>query len=192
MCVICICRRNGSRPNDNELRDMRRVHPDGMGFVSETMSYKGLSFETFLRRFHAVPTNENVIIHFRYATNGSVKKRNCHPFKDENIWFAHNGVLGIPTKGDITDSEAAFRGYIMPIVRLYGYGSPEMDKVVNTIVGRSKFAFMRNGEIKTYGRYEQVEDRLYSNTRHLWTRQIAIYPPAIKGHANTYKGLATS
>lgn len=146
---------------------MRKVHPDGMGFVSESMSYKGLSFETFLKRFHAVPANENVIIHFRYATNGSVKKRNCHPFKSEDIWFAHNGILYVSTRGDITDSEAAFRGYIMPVIRLFGYGSPEMDKVVKTIIGNSRFAFMYKGKIKTYGHFEQIGDRLYSNSRHL-------------------------
>lgn len=148
---------------------MHRMHPDGMGFVSETMSYKGLNFETFIKHFHKIPANENVIIHFRFATHGSVKKRNCHPFKDADIWFAHNGVLAIPTRGDITDSEAAFRGYIMPIVRLFGYGSSEMDSVIYKIIGTSKFALMHNGVVRTYGKFTRIGDRLYSNTRHLWS-----------------------
>lgn len=167
MCCICICKRNGSRPNDGELRRMAIYNPHGFGFVSETMNYKTVNFEAFLKRFHKVPKNENAIIHFRYATTGTVRKRNCHPFREDDIWFAHNGVLTIPTKGDITDSEAAFRGYIMPAVRLFGFDSPEMRHVVDAIIGNSKFAFMKDGEITTFGGFTYWGDRLYSNLRHL-------------------------
>lgn len=47
-------------------------------------------------------------MHFRFATHGSVRNRNCHPFRDGDLFFAHNGVLPYPSVGDRTDSEFAF------------------------------------------------------------------------------------
>lgn len=167
MCVIIIKPAGAKMPTKNELERAYRLNPDGCGFVSESRFYKGLSFTSFYKYLRKVPESEKCIIHFRYATNGSVKKANCHPFRCGDVYFAHNGVLSIRPEGDKTDSETAFQNILMPIIESYGLKSTETKKVVNAIIGGSKFAFMQGNEIVTFGAYTEYEGRYYSNTRHL-------------------------
>ena len=136
--------------------------------MSKSKRFKSLSFSSFLKRLHEVPQDENCIIHFRYATNGSVCRQNCHPFTKKGISFAHNGILSIVSDGDRTDSETAFRSIIYPYVQQHGFDSDELRLAVEEIIGDSKFALMNdNGEIRLFGDFMAHDGRLYSNLRHL-------------------------
>lgn len=167
MCVIIIKPRNIQMPSREELLMASYIHPDGFGFVSESDSFKSLSFEAFYKRLSKVPQSENCIIHLRYATHGSVKKANCHPFYGDGVWFAHNGCLPFYPEGDITDSEYAFRNVLLPAIREHGIRSEETDAAVGRIIGWSKFAMMVDGELHLFGNFTKYKGRLYSNTRHL-------------------------
>lgn len=167
MCVIIIKPANAAMPDRAELFDAFCCNPDGCGFISETRFYKGLSFESFMKELNKVPKGERCIIHFRLATHGTIKRSNCHPFIKGDIGFAHNGILSIRPAGDLTDSETAFRYILYPIASVYGIDSRELENAVNLIIGSSKFAFMQNGKIKTFGNFVKYKGRYYSNTRHL-------------------------
>ena len=168
MCIICIVPAGQDLPSRQELLDMHYQNPHGCGFVSKSLHYRGMSFETFYKRLQFVPKNEDVIIHFRYATHGSVCAKNCHPFKQGKIWFAHNGILDITPRGDMTDSETAFRDYIYPAIKDYGLDSYECNMVIEDIRGCSRFAILdAEGNAHKYGNYEKYHGRYYSNTRHL-------------------------
>ena len=167
MCVIIIRQAGNPMPSDAELKRAYSMNPHGCGFVSKSMKFKSLSFSNFLKRLHEVPQNENCIIHFRYATNGSVCRQNCHPFTKKGISFAHNGILSIMPDGDRTDSETAFRNIIYPCIHQHGFDSDELRLAVEEIIGLSKFALMNeNGEIRLYGDFKAHDGRLYSNLRH--------------------------
>ncbi len=168
MCVIIIKAAGQQLPTDNELRQAHNRNPHGCGFVSKSHHYKGMSFEKFLQAIHEVPTNEACIIHFRLATHGSKCKANCHPFNRGNIWFAHNGILSITPEGDMTDSETAFQNIIYPAIQKYGFKSSHVTRVVNRIIGYSKFAMMdEHGNIRTFGQFIGYQGRLYSNLHHI-------------------------
>lgn len=168
MCVIIIRQAGKPMPSDAELKRAYMMNPNGCGFVAKTKSFKSLNFCNFLKRLHDVPQDENCIIHFRYATNGSVCRQNCHPFSRGGISFAHNGVLDIEADGDRTDSETAFRNIIYPCIRQYGFYSDELRLAVDKVIGCSKFAMMNeNGEIRLFGDFKAHDGRLYSNLRHL-------------------------
>ena len=168
MCVICIIPAGQDLPSRQELLDMHYQNPHGCGFVSNSLHYKGMSFETFYKRLQFVPKDEDVMIHFRYATHGSVCAKNCHPFRQGKIWFAHNGILDITPRGDMTDSETAFRDYIYPTIKTYGLDSYETQMVIDDIRGCSRFAILdEEGRAHIYGHYEKYHNRFYSNTRHL-------------------------
>lgn len=169
MCVIIICKRGVALPPVEELREAYRCNPDGCGFVSESEHYKSLHFGTFLRHLQNRDINENVIIHFRFATHGSVSVKNCHPFYKGGYWFAHNGVLPIQSKNDKTDSQICFETYLQPCIKRFGIDSDAFKVEANYWArGYSKFAFMQKGEITTIGHFEKFEGRLYSNLRHLY------------------------
>ena len=168
MCVIIIKAAGQQLPTDTELRNAHRRNPHGCGFVSKSHHYKGMNFETFLKYIHKVPKEEACIIHFRLATHGSKCKANCHPFNRGNIWFAHNGILSIRPEGDMTDSETAFQNIIYPAIQKYGFKSSYVTRVIDKIIGYSKFAMMdENGNVRTFGQFIIFNGRLYSNLNHI-------------------------
>lgn len=168
MCVIIVCKRGVALPSVDELKAAYRRNHDGCGFVSETSHYKSLHFSTFLRHLMKRDINENVIIHFRLATHGSVSVKNCHPFYKGGYWFAHNGVLPICSERDKTDSQICFERFVYPVVKKKGWGSSQHQEVMDNWTARgSKFAMMHKGEVLTSGRFVEHDGRLYSNLIHL-------------------------
>lgn len=168
MCVVIIKNKGVEMPSVSELRDAYNHNPHGCGFVSSNGLYwRGMSFKEFLKRIKGVGTEDACIIHFRIATHGSHKVTNCHPFRHNDIYFAHNGVLDIRTYGDMTDSETLFLAKLVPTIERYGLYSPELTKVVEKHIGFSKFAFMQNGQIRAFGRWIEDENGcFYSNLNH--------------------------
>ena len=165
MCVIIIKEKGVALPSNNILERAAMYNPHGFGFCTPRKMYKTLSFEAFMENIHWASKNEPCIIHFRYATTGSVKRANCHPFKHNDIYFAHNGVLNIDTKNDMTDSETFFKGCVMPVINRFGFDSAMLKNVLGENAGWSKFALMKGSEIRTFGNFERIGDCYYSNSR---------------------------
>lgn len=167
MCVIIVKPKGIELPSKEELQSAWLCNPHGAGFATHTKHHKSLSFEAFYKQLRKVDVSEPCIIHFRLATHGSVKRANCHPFNEGDVWFAHNGILDIQPDGDMTDSETAFRKFIYPSIEQYGIDGETTNNVIRCIIGSSRFAILRGEEIYTYGQYIVLDGRLYSNTRHL-------------------------
>lgn len=167
MCVIIVKPAGKPIPSEQELKAAQACNPHGCGFVSDKHSYKGLSFTKFMRELRRVEPWETCVIHFRYATHGPVCVENCHPFCKNGIYFAHNGILPVAPLPGRTDSETAFLGYLYPAADRSGLDSEELESRVHRILGGSRFAFFRDGQLRLFGDFEQVGDYLYSNTRHL-------------------------
>ena len=169
MCVIVIVPAGRNLPTKSDLRKMYNMNHDGCGFVSKSTTYHSMDFEDFYGHLKAVPKSEPCIIHFRWATHGSVNIKNTHPFYDKatDTYFAHNGILSVTPQGDKTDSETAFRKYLVPAIKKGGYDGDDLRYAVHKIIGGSKFAFMHEGKIRLFGHFEEYGGCLYSNLRHL-------------------------
>lgn len=165
MCVIIVCPKGVKTPSKRVLNDIWSVNSHGFGFVSDTKFYKGLDFDAFVKKLSEVDINENRIIHLRYATHGSIKVENCHPFANNGLYFAHNGVLPIQSVNDMTDSEIAFNQTIYPAFLKYGFESSEFDEVCREAAHYSRFAFLNEGKIKMIGMYYEFNGVYYSNVR---------------------------
>ena len=142
------------------------LNPHGFGFATKDRIYKTLSFEDFKREIKTIRKDETAILHFRYATHGSIKASNCHPFRDDKtgVSFAHNGVLDITPIGDMTDSETAFRTRIVPTIEEYGFDSDEFIKANHDIIGGSRFAYIdKDGDYRLYGAFTHYKGCWYSN-----------------------------
>lgn len=165
MCVICVKPKGAEMPSKEILQAMYRANHDGCGFCTPTQSYKGLSFAVFMQKIKSVGKDEPCVMHFRWATHGSVKKSNCHPFYDceTGVYFAHNGVLNVRPKGDMTDSETAFRDLILPYIKKYGLNSDEVKYTINQIIGGSRFAFLQGDEVQIYGNFYSRMGCYFSN-----------------------------
>ena len=157
MCIMILKPKNVSVPTYDTLCRCARHNPHGFGFsIPNNKPFKTLDFDRFIEEIYSVDENLPMIIHFRYATHGSIKPSNCHPFKDDSngLIFAHNGVLGINTLRDKTDSETAFKLLFSPSADKYGFGSQSFKNAVETIRGNSRFGFMNDkGEIIAFGTF---------------------------------------
>lgn len=147
------------------LRAMRDANPHGQGFCTPSMYCRGLSFDRFIEQLRRRNVNEPCILHFRFATHGSIRKGNCHPFNIGDVYFAHNGILSVQPMKDRTDSETAFIRYLYPYIEQYGLHSQEVDTMVYNIIEGSRFAFMQGYDVRLFGRYELMNGCYYSNLR---------------------------
>lgn len=164
-------------PDYYTLKACYESNSHGCGFASETMHYKSMDFFKFYKQLCKVPKSENCIIHLRYATHGSKKVANCHPFynKATDTWFAHNGILDITPVGDKTDSETAFIKLFVPAIKRYGFDSEELSDKVFDIIGSSKFAFLHEGKVRLYGDFKKIDGVYYSNLHWQWRLRRSKY-----------------
>lgn len=166
MCII-ITKPAGVRvPPMAIIARCAALNPHGFGFATKDRIYKTLSFEDFKREIKTIRKDETVILHFRYATHGSIKTSNCHPFRDDKtgVSFAHNGILNITPIGDMTDSETAFRTRIVPTIKEHGFDSDEFIKANHDIIGGSRFAYIdKDGDYRLYGAFTHYKGCWYSN-----------------------------
>lgn len=169
MCVIIYKPAGVDKPSLDILNKARIFNPHGCGLCTPDKLYKGLSYSEFLKTYNKVSPLEPLLIHFRYATTGSVKKTNCHPFYDDNldIQFMHNGVLNYWPSNDMTDSEFAFRHILLPNIYKYGLESKEVEIIINQVIRSSKFAFMQGDNVKLYGDWIESKGLYFSNQRFL-------------------------
>lgn len=168
MCVIIAVPAGVQLPGVEELKSAFQANPDGAGFVTKSEHYKCMYFSTFYRHLKKRKIDEACIIHFRYATHGSVSLKNCHPFYKGGVWFAHNGVLPLPSVNDRTDSYLYFTETVWPAMRKYGYKSDQVKTELTLMANRyhSKFATLKNGELCLYGDFIKQNGVYYSNLRH--------------------------
>jgi len=92
------------------------------------------------------------LVHFRYATHGSLVDRNTHPFQiPAGCVAAHNGMIsGIQCRKDESDTRAFLRQIVAPMVRAGNAitAKPFLDKIGKAIGANNKFAFINpSGDI---------------------------------------------
>jgi len=166
MCCIINKPAGVKMPNYRILEQIYLHNHDGIGFCTSTgKSLHTMSFYEFLREIRKIRLNEEAIIHFRWATHGSVSEKNCHPFydKENDVWFAHNGVLPIPSRRDMTDSEIFFRNRFIPLLKTHAYADPLLWQWCNVERGTSRFIFMHDGKTKRLGNWCEFGGCYYSN-----------------------------
>lgn len=165
MCCILYIPSGVKTPPITTLKAIHRATPHGIGFAdTDGNSVKTLDLSVFLQAVKRRRTEAACIIHFRLATHGSISEKNCHPFHDPNtdIWFAHNGVMSIRPKNDMTDSEIFFRERFLPRLNEYG-DTPELWDYVERERGSSRFVFMRGDRVVTLGTWHNHRGVYYSN-----------------------------
>lgn len=183
MCVIIVKQKGVSLPSRSLLRKAAIANPDGCGFATSSGKYfRTLNFTEFYNALTRLArVEDDVVIHFRWATHGSVKAANCHPFKGkgadgEPIYFAHNGILPIASKNDMTDSEIAFRELILPALKVEGGFTDNMHEFLEEEAGGSRFAFVDKSGLHLVGDFVKYHGLLLSNTRFLG---MSYYVPSV-------------
>lgn len=174
MCIICIKEKGIQFPSVETVRTMCENNNDGFSLVvsnplGKPSIYKTLNQSKFIELYRKVLRDydyrdTSMFIHTRIATHGTLKISNCHGWKSDGLIFAHNGILSVKNRNDMTDSETYFRDIFIPAYRLGGWQYGLL--TIQAIIGTSKFVFMDdNGTIHHFGDYIQdLGGLLFSNT----------------------------
>ena len=182
MCILVIKKKGVKFPEFSTIKQCCISNPDGFSYAlydnkeHKLHTFKTMNMQTFLDEYCRVMNEHDcidttMIIHARIATHGSKCTENCHCWtanlgKEKSIAFAHNGILSIKNRENLTDSETFFRDIFVPIFKHYGWF--EAARAIKSIIGSSKFAFLdSNGNEKHFGQFIDDNGILYSNTSYL-------------------------
>lgn len=179
MCIIAIKPREVGYPSYKRVKNMCENNSDGFAIVWHVMgepvrNYRTLNEKKFLKKYNEITStykakDVSLFIHARIKTHGTQKLENCHGWIEDKIGlaFAHNGILSIKNRDDMTDSETFFRDIFAPVFELGGWDAGE--RAIKACIGTSKFCFMdMYGNLIHYGQYIKGDDGiLYSNDSYL-------------------------
>lgn len=175
MCIIAIKKKGIKFPSVEIVETMCENNPHGFSMVvsdgRKARVIRTMNRKKFMDRYKKIikfydPISTAMYIHTRIKTHGSNRVENCHGWRENGLIFAHNGILSIANRNDMTDSETFFRDIFSPAYKVGGWKLGE--KTINAIIGTSKFVFMDdNGNIHHYGNYIEDDGILYSNTTYL-------------------------
>ena len=148
-------------------------NPDGFAMVynirgDKTRVIRSLNSDDIFKAYKELIKHSHkkvaFFMHARIKTHGTININNCHGwYSDEcKMHFAHNGILKITNRDDMTDSETFLRDIFTPAFLYRGWEGAKL--AIDACIGTSKFVFMENdGTIHHYGQYKEDEGMLYSN-----------------------------
>jgi hypothetical protein len=158
----------------NIVNNAAMMHSDGFGIMwledGKVQSYKSADMsglETVVSSINECDmAGIGVGLHLRYATHGSVRDGNCHPFvnKGKRFGLMHNGVIRTAkTVGDETDSNAFCREVAFPALRKH-----EITRAASLIeeshgTGNRTLIFSSKGEFVRTGSWVERDGLHYSN-----------------------------
>lgn len=176
MCILIAKPRGAQFPDIQAIQNSVENNPDGFALAyshnGEVITYKTMSATRFIAKYRRLaatlnPITTGMIIHARIATHGALGLKNCHCWTSfageaDEMAFAHNGILALPNRDGMTDSETFLRDYFEPAFMRAGWsGATEM---VHRKIGNSKFAFLdRWGGIRKFGYFIPENGCYYSN-----------------------------
>lgn len=187
MCIIAVKGKGVQYPSVEQIINCMTANPDGFAMAwnegGKVKTFRSMSDTKFLKVYKRVmerckAEDTGLVFHARIATHGSKGIKNCHCWEGARLAFAHNGILSVANRDDMTDSETFFRDIFLPIYKTGGWD--EAAKAVKCVIGTSKFAFLDGtGKIKLYGRYVEEGDgagkKLYfsNDTYKSWRERYA-------------------
>lgn len=120
MCVIIYKPANVTLPTQ-ELEQAYWQNTDGVGIAVRTAGKIHVkkhvwSLAEFMTEWQMVAEQE-VLLHFRYATLGTVSAANCHPFVVGPLVVAHNGHIHGYGDKHISDTRHWCDQWLAPLVR---------------------------------------------------------------------------
>ena len=195
MCLIVI--NNGNLLDEDSFRRMVWANPDGFGMMCHSvlkgvvMTYKtkirtvqeSTSVGAFNRELAGVysdyvnyfnhPGYMNLVLHFRYATDGDVNVPNCHPFQyvesDLNkCHLMHNGIINKYRRGDQhSDTYHFVNNYLH-------FHDRSMEDIAKEVEDSNKFVILKDGDFNihisdtTKFRTLKNDGNIYSNLNWNW------------------------
>ncbi len=189
MCIIAHKPAGVHLMGDDVLFNCFENNPDGAGLMylyqGSVRIIKGfMRFTDLLESLLSLEkkvkslTDIDMVIHFRYATQGSICAQNCHPFpcssNDKDLrslnlsaltGIAHNGVINFCStkkRSKLSDTQIFIRDYLSRIPYRDLYNSA-INKLIYEATN-SKFAIMSQRGVDLIGPFVDHKGIFYSNS----------------------------
>ncbi len=174
MCILIVKPRGAQFPALEAIQNSVDSNPDGFALAynrgGRLKTYKTMSAKRFVNMYRRLSSELNpdscgMILHARIATHGALGLDNCHCWtsfagEDSEMAFAHNGILSMPARDGMTDSETFLRDYFEPAFRRGKW--LVANEVIRRKIGSSKFAFIdKAGNIRRFGHFISEHDGCY-------------------------------
>lgn len=211
MCLI-IASESGIKPDAVVMHQAYTDNPHGIGIMwcedNHVKVWKGWKVQKAIKQLGKIPDGAPLVIHFRWATHGTVDTANCHPFEvQKDLYLAHNGVIhDVP----LTNPKRSDTWHFAQMLREAGLTADEVReqgnvKAIGDMVGAgNKLAFLDSqGRVTIVNRGCGVEwqgmwfsnsyslpDRYHDEIRQQWAIEAgrgagAGYRGAGRGNADT-------
>ena len=172
MC-LAIHKPKGKTIPEHYLMEGMANNKDGAGFCYfdgyKVVIEKGFfTWKEFIKAYNKIKQYE-CLIHFRWATHGSICQANCHPFESfDGSAVIHNGILSIKAIGDLTDTQT-FVDFILTPILEQGVKpeSPAFHYLMEQSINTSKVLIMlKTGKVIIYNERLGHEEKgvWYSNS----------------------------
>lgn len=157
MCIL-IASTDGELPTLAELYSCEDSNPHGIGIAwanGETLEIrKAMNLTAFLPMLAEKPEEAPYVLHFRYATHGTVNLENCHPFKiGSHTVVGHNGILPWRSTETMSDTRCFARDILKPN-RKEVWDTGFQTHIEDYIGEHNKLAFIdRFGQVAIYNEH---------------------------------------
>lgn len=168
MCVIIYKPAGVMMPGEQILRAAAAANRDGCGLMTAAGYIRKCLYsdlDQFLDELRGIPANVAAAVHFRWATHGSVKVGNCHPFIYKDFAMMHNGVLPIKSTHDRTDSQIFLQQSLGPMLQAFGAASDVVGATLDSTGCRFAILDKRQKQISIFGKWMMIDGVFYSNLR---------------------------
>lgn len=198
MCIIIIKKQGVELPKQEWLDNSERTNRDGIGVCykkadrSEVVIKKDFVNATTLGVWlkDNIVKEDDLIIHFRFATHGIKDVGNRHPFpisKDKKLLreanlvcrmaLTHNGVISQHSGHQkFSDTQKFVLGIMSDDAVKNNLNSPAIRKMIGDYIGSDKLAILDNeGTVYLWGEFIREEGLLFSNSGYKATERVIQY-----------------
>lgn len=186
MCIILYKPKGIELPNDCVIEECFNNNPDGAGIMFRQNNDKIKITKGFMilsELYNVLNNIDNVIdtdlvIHFRFATQGKICPENCHPFPitnkvkelkaieiESNIGLVHNGVIPFCSnykRNTLSDTQIFIKDYLSKIPVKQFRNSAITNLIYEAT--NSKFIIMTEQKTILIGKFIEENSIFYSNS----------------------------
>lgn len=196
MCIIVYKPQGITMPKNSILENCFDSNPDGAGFMyqdhnsNKVIINKGfMTFNSLIIAIQSLKSELDItaidlILHFRYATQGSISPGNCHPFPitkkvkelkelqiSSKMAMVHNGIINFCTdyhtnktkrQAILSDTQIFIKNYLAKMNNSTLF-NPAVLALIEESTG-SKFVFMDANRTELIGNFIEDKGIYYSNS----------------------------
>ena len=171
MCIAILQKKDSPLTSD-QLTNCWRSNNDGVGYSfikdNRLQSKHFLEFYSFENEYKtdyaAEGKKSKFMVHFRYATHGTVDLQNVHPFKvNEDLHFCHNGIIdNVQISKKVSDTRIFNRNILQRYHHNFLKDSKLMKKIKRKYLKGSKLVFLNQNN----------EHHIVNEDRGMWNKGI--------------------